>query len=271
MTEIIKNPIEDIFLELCANSTQSIKLCAPFVKNNILQKIITHKKTKTSIDLLTNVNMNSFYKKASDLSALSTIAGMSNHIYNRGKLHAKYYIFDDEQAIITSGNLTYSGFNTNYEYGVLINEKDLINQIVEEYSSICNDELTGKVRQTQLDEIEKLLVQIPTSSIQIPDIKNILLADMDTIISVDPAILSSQFTGWKKDVFEIINRFPKESFATNDFDSSIAALQNKHPENNNIEPKIRQQLQYLRDIGLIEFASRGNYKRLWTTLEGDTN
>lgn len=271
MTEIIKNPIEDIFLELCANSTQSIKLCAPFVKNNIIEKIITHKQMETSVDLLTNVNMNSFYKKASDLKALSKILEMTGYVYNCGKLHAKYYIFDDEKAIITSGNLTHNGLNNNYEYGVLINEKDLINQIVEDYSSICSDELTGKVIQKQLDEIEKLLIKIPTSKICIPDIKSILLADMDTIISVDPAILSSQFTGWRKYIFEIINRFPNEVFTTDDFAGYIHDLQNKYPKNKHIAEKIRQQLQELRDIGLIEFASRGNYKRLWATLKGGSN
>ena len=39
-------------------------------------------------------------------------------------------------------------------------------------------------------------------------------------------------------------------------------LKLKHPENNHIEDKIRQQLQYLRDKGILEFTSRGNYKKL---------
>ena len=39
-------------------------------------------------------------------------------------------------------------------------------------------------------------------------------------------------------------------------------LKNKHPENNFIKDKIRQQLQNLRDKGFIEFTSRGNYKKI---------
>lgn len=39
-------------------------------------------------------------------------------------------------------------------------------------------------------------------------------------------------------------------------------LQLLHPMNNHIHDKIRQQLQYLRDKGIIEFKGRGVYKRL---------
>lgn len=39
-------------------------------------------------------------------------------------------------------------------------------------------------------------------------------------------------------------------------------LKIKHPNNNNIEAKIRQQLQLLRDKGFVDFSSRGNYKKL---------
>jgi type II restriction enzyme len=36
----------------------------------------------------------------------------------------------------------------------------------------------------------------------------------------------------------------------------------KHINNNNVEAKIRQQLQLLRDKGFIEFAERGNYREV---------
>ena len=40
------------------------------------------------------------------------------------------------------------------------------------------------------------------------------------------------------------------------FEPDLKAL---HPRNQNIRPKIRQQLQVLRDVGLLEFTSLGNY------------
>ena len=40
-------------------------------------------------------------------------------------------------------------------------------------------------------------------------------------------------------------------------------LKEKHPSNQHIPDKIRQQLQQLRDLGLIEFLGNGRYKKLW--------
>ena len=40
-------------------------------------------------------------------------------------------------------------------------------------------------------------------------------------------------------------------------------LQARHPQNNNIRPKIRQQLQVLRDKGVIEFLGRGLYRKIF--------
>jgi type II restriction enzyme len=41
------------------------------------------------------------------------------------------------------------------------------------------------------------------------------------------------------------------------FENRLAGL---HPQNRNIRPKIRQQLQVLRDRGLLEFVERGVYR-----------
>ena len=39
-------------------------------------------------------------------------------------------------------------------------------------------------------------------------------------------------------------------------------MQLKHPENNFVQPKIRQQLQLLHDKGFVEFTKRGHYKKI---------
>lgn len=266
MLEILKNPLENMFLELCGNSQKNIKLCAPFVKQNIIEKIITHKKENTQLNLITNVKLHSFYKGASDIKALSMVLKSGGILYNKGNLHAKYYIFDDEKAIITSGNLTSSGLSRNYEYGILINDKKLINKIINDYSSVCDDDITGKINQEQLNEIENILSSIPKSNITLPNIQKILEADEAGKIPINVQDIAYKLSGWKKDIFEIIEKFNSDSFTKNDFNAYINNLKTKHPSNNNIEAKIRQQLQYLRDIGLIEFLGSGNYQRLWINI-----
>lgn len=66
---------------------------------------------------------------------------------------------------------------------------------------------------------------------------------------------------WTLDVLRFVELLP-ENFALSDaytFERELASL---HPENRIVRPKIRQQLQVLRDQNLIEFVSPGQYRRL---------
>jgi len=65
--------------------------------------------------------------------------------------------------------------------------------------------------------------------------------------------------GWTVDVLYAIRRLGKSQFSLQElyaFESELRAI---HPRNQNVRPKIRQQLQVLRDMGLIEFTRPGNY------------
>lgn len=71
---------------------------------------------------------------------------------------------------------------------------------------------------------------------------------------------SSQLRGWLLDVMCCIEKLGKREFLLDDvyrFEQPLAVL---HPQNRHIRPKIRQQLQYLRDMGYLSFLSRGKYR-----------
>lgn len=67
--------------------------------------------------------------------------------------------------------------------------------------------------------------------------------------------------GWLIDVLNCVNDIDRIEFTLQDVYSYVEVLQQKHISNNNIEAKIRQQLQILRDKGLIEFLDRGRYRK----------
>lgn len=67
--------------------------------------------------------------------------------------------------------------------------------------------------------------------------------------------------GWIFDILNCINDIPKNLFSLNDVYAYKDMLKIKHPQNFNIEAKIRQQLQFLRDKGYIEFLGNGQYKK----------
>ncbi len=72
---------------------------------------------------------------------------------------------------------------------------------------------------------------------------------------------SIQSRGWTLDVMQCVDKLP-ERFTLAQVYGFSDILQTLHINNNNIPAKIRQQLQILRDKGLIEFLGRGHYQKL---------
>ena len=72
---------------------------------------------------------------------------------------------------------------------------------------------------------------------------------------------SQQTRGWTLDVWQCIDKLDA-NFSLKQVYTFVDSLKLKHPENNHIKDKIRQQLQVLRDKGIIEFLGRGQYRKL---------
>jgi len=54
----------------------------------------------------------------------------------------------------------------------------------------------------------------------------------------------------------------KKDFTLQEMYNFEPILREKYPNNNHIQDKIRQQLQFLRDKGYLEFVSSGKYRVL---------
>jgi cellulose biosynthesis protein BcsQ len=66
--------------------------------------------------------------------------------------------------------------------------------------------------------------------------------------------------GWLIEVMKCIEAIGNREFQIDDIYAYENELSRIYPENRNVKPKIRQQLQFLRDRGYLEFVSRGNYR-----------
>lgn len=66
--------------------------------------------------------------------------------------------------------------------------------------------------------------------------------------------------GWLIEVMKAVDRIGRPEFDLDDVYAHEAALAAFYPNNNNVRPKIRQQLQVLRDNGYLEFTGRGKYR-----------
>lgn len=72
--------------------------------------------------------------------------------------------------------------------------------------------------------------------------------------------LTSESRGWTLDVLNAIRGLGKNEFALSDVYALEFSLARLYPRNRHIRAKIRQQLQFLRDLGLISFLGHGRYK-----------
>lgn len=73
---------------------------------------------------------------------------------------------------------------------------------------------------------------------------------------------SKDAKGWILDIMNCIDLIKKEIFTLDEVYKFEEKLKQKYPNNNFIKDKIRQQLQLLRDKGIIEFVGKGNYKKV---------
>jgi len=68
--------------------------------------------------------------------------------------------------------------------------------------------------------------------------------------------------GWLFDVLQCVNMIQDQEFDLEEVYGFEKTLELKHPDNHNIRPKIRQQLQVLRNRGIVDFLGNGHYRKL---------
>ncbi len=111
-----------------------------------------------------------------------------------------------------------------------------------------------------------LLGKIPSTG-KIPIIENGVITDKKNVLKkvslADSLIVSDIIArGWLMDVLTCVEKIARPSFTLSEVYKYEDELASTYPGNHNIRPKIRQQLQVLRDRGIIKFIKPGEYKRI---------
>jgi len=250
--EILKNPWKDKLMHLIKNSEESIQITSPFVKEDICREILEAKKPNIRFELITDLP--NAYSGALDLTGLELIIKNKGIVKSYPKLHSKIYIFDSKKAIVTSGNLTNGGLLKNFEYGVLLDKIEIVSKIQGDFDKISKE---ANVIEYQWLTIAKQIKKLSRPFQNKHEETNTYIIE-NTNNSIESAL-----KGWKLSMFKIISKLNQE-FKLEEVYKFEEELRRDYPKNKNIRAKIRQQLQFLRDLGLIEFLSNnGEYKRLW--------
>jgi hypothetical protein len=270
--EIIRNPSTGIFLDLVRTSKEQL-FASPFVKANVAQMILGSKPAGAKIFLLTSYKLTNFYRNSSDLIALKYFIERNVEVRNFPALHAKTYIFDSERAVVTSANLTLGGLESNYECGVLIQDRDTVSRLKSDFLKIFADkEKVSKVTAEIISISEDIIAKVPKEKrIKFEKSEKHLFPRVgyepeDDLYDGGIATVTRTLSGWRRDTFNVVSEIPTNIFKLEQVYAYKERLHKLHPKNRYIEDKIRQQLQELRDLGLIEFLGAGVYRKLWKNV-----
>lgn len=157
--------------------------------------------------------------------------------------------------------MQYNKRNLNVENFVIVPKHFFSSDIIEK-----RNPLAETARRAGWVGCNILLNQIPDEG-RIFIVRNGKEIPLEQVISrVQRTVFMRQYKlnmrGWIIDILNCVNRIGDKVFTLEqmyDFEDVLAV---KYPENHHIKDKIRQQLQILRDNGIIEFLGKGRYRRL---------
>lgn len=266
--EIIRSPWESTFLRLLNEAEARVYLASPFIKTQTASLIVKNIHPSVDFRYINSFKLAHFHRGASDLEALRILEREHCKQKSIQSLHAKLFVFD-KAAIVTSGNLTPGGLRNNIEYGVLI-QGDMVEQVRLDYLDIFNHPDNPEITPSIIEKAEAILRSVPRErqpGIKVSE-KELFegIADDDNIVGKfdgGPDSILRNLSPWEKDVFASLLRLDTDVFTLKDIYFFEGHLSRLHPRNRNVRAKIRQQLQFLRDVGLIQFVKPGVYKKLW--------
>ena len=151
----LKTPLLDDLKSLFSAGRQTITVVSPFLTRFGLQTLhesVCRNQGNLQVTILTCVSVRNLSAGSIDIDALSEFctAFPSSRVRNLPGLHAKVYIADLCEAIVTSANLTRGGLVGNYEYGIRITEARPVSAIHKdmiEYSGLGADLETADLLQ----------------------------------------------------------------------------------------------------------------------------
>lgn len=265
LMKILRSPWKTELLDLVQQTKRSIKVTSPYIKANICHEIIAAKARNVGVELITSFKLSSIHDGSIDLAGIEHILENEGAVKNFSRLHSKIYLFDNEKAVITSANLTNGGLLTNFEYGILIDDAEVVREISDDFQALSEHKLTGLIQKENIDLAKEILSKIPKVVLpKMPDLWAATPEFRSDIIPETIEAIRSSLAGWKLSVFDCLQALPQQIVTLAEVYSFEGNLRERYPNNQNIQAKIRQQLQFLRDSGLVEFMANGQYRKLWS-------
>ncbi len=165
MIELYRSPWRSQFERALDHARSELIIATPFIKRSeaeyVCDRLLSEESGKELIvRVITDLRAGSVLSGSLDMDALKIFQNLMRNLemITLPHFHAKVYIFDTSLAVVGSANLTYSGLNSNYEYGVGIRDPILVQRIkadMDAYARVGNI-LSG----AQIDELSQVAEEI---------------------------------------------------------------------------------------------------------------
>mgnify|MGYP005840488091 CR=1 FL=1 len=146
--EFLPGPWQREFERWVTHIRSSALIASPFITAPPIQRMVEilqgrGSASRVHVRVLTNLSVESIVRGSTDPNSLLLLMDAIPHtrISHLPGLHAKVYLADEREALVTSGNLTHGGVFQNYEYGVRFTDAALVHRIWEdltEYEGLGN-------------------------------------------------------------------------------------------------------------------------------------
>jgi hypothetical protein len=140
--------------KLVEQTHEHLLVAAPFIASDgtrlIVEKLSPRLRSGGQLKLLTDLSPAHVCDGSLDPAAVGTLydAVTASSLWHIPGLHAKVYVSDRSQAIVTSGNLTANALYRNVEYGVHIRDEAVVRNIIGHFAIF--EELGATVSRDQL-------------------------------------------------------------------------------------------------------------------------
>jgi hypothetical protein len=126
---------DQVFADARRADSSAIRLVCPFVQRKPIERMLSHGKPR-SIQVLTRFNLDDWYARVSDPSALSLLIEHGASIRGVKHLHAKMYLLGAGHSLVTSANLTNAGLTRNHEFGFSSDDPEVVAQCHEYFERL---------------------------------------------------------------------------------------------------------------------------------------
>ncbi|MDA1349587.1 MAG: phospholipase D-like domain-containing protein [Chloroflexi bacterium] len=264
--ELVATPTGPWLVERARRCRSALLIASPYI-NSGLFNVTNALGPSVDVKLITKTDMRDFALGSSDLNTLCTLVESGTRLFALTNLHAKVYVFDSTTALVTSANATNGGLYNNWECGLGISDAETVRAI--HRSAMSGFGARRPLRPVDHLELASIKAALASLKIVFPTLKlsstkpsNIIDSNLPEFTLVESATLLESFSGWRRLTLQGVLAVSRATFVMKDLlDVCTPLAQEQYPTNNFVRAKLRQQLQELRDLGLVEFLGNGRYKR----------